>query len=218
MERGPHNIEPFVDNLDRRSTAVIVLHFQQLPKRSVGKGWVRATTERGTTITTFKETPTVTLLVRQYIFPLCTTRAFCWVLFEANGCIASRTTAKQGRRKRQSSSCIDSSKQAYLHPRRLYLRCRVRRLAHPHDAHDVLLLQLSEVQVQVVGLWSVHDNKPEFLPLHQRRVSRHHHSSHSAWGRVGRRGPATKTTKRVINATMGLGCCCATIHKRLGSG
>lgn len=62
---------------------------------------------------------------------------------------------------------------AHLYARCLNLRGRVGWLADAHDAHHVLLLELSNVHVQIVSLGGVHDSESELLPLHQRHLSRH---------------------------------------------
>lgn len=77
---------------------------------------------------------------------------------------------------------------AYLDARCLDLRGRVGWLADAHDANHVLLLELSNVQVQVVSLGRVHNNESELLPLNQGHLSRHG-ALDPAYGSVGGRGP-----------------------------
>ena len=80
---------------------------------------------------------------------------------------------------------------AHLHSCGLHFRRWVRRLANAHHAHHVLFLQLSQVEVQVVGLGSIHDHESELLPLHQRRLGRHRRAPDPVQGRVARCRPTT---------------------------
>lgn len=72
-----------------------------------------------------------------------------------------------------STSATTSKERPYLNARGLDLGGRVGRFADAHNAHHILLLELSNIQVQVVRLWGVHDDESQLLPLDQRRVGRH---------------------------------------------
>lgn len=86
------------------------------------------------------------------------------------------------------SSQTGVSLAAYLYARCLHLRGRVGWLAHAHDANHVLLLEFSNVQVQVVRLGRIHNNESELPPLNQGHLSRHG-ALDPAYGSVGGRGP-----------------------------